>query len=68
MKNADMALYRAKTEGRSTYHFFETDMDAAICSSAARIEAGLRDGAGNDELRLVYQPLIGLKENRDHLP
>ncbi len=28
MKNADLALYRAKSEGRSTYHFFEKDMDA----------------------------------------
>ena len=42
MKNADMALYRAKSEGRSTYHFFEKDMDASI-QRRRLIEAGLRN-------------------------
>ena len=32
--------------------------------SAARIEAGLRNALANNELRLVFQPLVGLKENR----
>ena len=63
MKNADMALYRAKSEGRSTYHFFEKDMDAQI-QKRRMIEAGLRAALGNNELRLVFQPLVGLKENR----
>ena len=30
MKNADLALYRAKSEGRGTYHFFEQGMDAEM--------------------------------------
>ncbi|MEQ1900622.1 MAG: EAL domain-containing protein [Devosia sp.] len=63
MKNADLALYRAKSEGRSTYHFFEKDMDAAI-QRRRTIEAGLKLALTNGELRLVYQPLVGLKENR----
>jgi diguanylate cyclase (GGDEF)-like protein len=63
MKNADMALYRAKSEGRSTYHFFERDMDAAL-QKRRMIEAGLRVALASDELRIVYQPLVGLKENR----
>jgi diguanylate cyclase (GGDEF)-like protein len=63
MKNADMALYRAKSEGRSTYHFFEKDMDAAI-QKRRMIEAGLRAALSLHELRLVFQPLVGLKENR----
>jgi diguanylate cyclase (GGDEF)-like protein len=63
MKNADMALYRAKSEGRSTYHFFEKDMDAAI-QKRRMIEAGLRAALALNELRLVFQPLVGLKENR----
>ncbi len=63
MKNADMALYRAKSEGRSTFHFFEKDMDAAI-QKRRMIEAGLRNALANNELRLVFQPLVGLKENR----
>jgi len=63
MKNADMALYRAKSEGRSTYHFFEKDMDDAI-QKRRMIEAGLRAALANNELRVVFQPLVGLKENR----
>ena len=63
MKNADLALYRAKGEGRSTYHFFEAGMDAAIQKRRA-IEAGLRNALASNQLRLVFQPLIGLKENR----
>ena len=63
MKNADLALYRAKGEGRSTYHFFEAGMDAALQKRRA-IEAGLRNALASNQLRLVFQPLIGLKENR----
>ncbi len=63
MKNADLALYRAKSEGRSTYHFFEKDMDAAI-QKRRTIESGLRSALALNELRVVFQPLIGLKENR----
>ena len=63
MKNADMALYRAKSEGRSTYHFFEKEMDAAI-QKRRMIEAGLRAALALNELRVVFQPLVGLQENR----
>jgi diguanylate cyclase (GGDEF)-like protein len=63
MKNADLALYRAKSEGRSTYHFFEKDMDGAI-QKRRTIESGLRSALALGELRLVYQPLVGLRENR----
>jgi diguanylate cyclase (GGDEF)-like protein len=63
MKNADLALYRAKSEGRSTFHFFEQGMDAAIQKRRV-IEAGLRQALGRNEFRLMYQPLMGLKENR----
>jgi len=63
MKNADLALYKAKNEGRSTFHFFETGMDAAI-QKRRSLEQGLRLALARNELRLVYQPLVGLKENR----
>ncbi len=63
IKNADLALYRAKSEGRSTYHFFETGMDAEL-QQRRSIEAGLRLALQRDELRLVFQPLLGLAENR----
>jgi diguanylate cyclase (GGDEF)-like protein len=63
MKNADLALYKAKNEGRSTFHFFESGMDAAI-QKRRTIEAGLRLALARGEFRLVFQPLVGLKENR----
>jgi diguanylate cyclase (GGDEF)-like protein len=63
VKNADLALYKAKSEGRSTYHFFETGMDADL-QQRRSIEAGLRQALQRGELRLVYQPLLGLAENR----
>ncbi len=63
MKNADLALYRAKSEGRSTYHFFEKEMDAAI-QKRRTIENGLRAALQLNELRLVFQPLVGLQENK----
>jgi len=63
IKNADLALYRAKAEGRSTYHFFERGMDAAI-QQRRLIEAGLRLALARNEFRLVYQPLVSLKDDR----
>jgi diguanylate cyclase (GGDEF)-like protein len=63
LKNADMALHRAKNEGRFTYHFFEPGMDAAL-QNRRLIEAGLRQALARDEFRLVFQPLLGLKDNR----
>ena len=63
MKNADLALYRAKSEGRSTFHFFEKDMDAAI-QKRRMIEGALRMALDRHELRMMYQPLFGLRENR----
>ena len=63
VKNADLALYKAKSEGRSTYHFFETGMDAEL-QQRRSIEAGLRMAMQREELRLMFQPLLGLAENR----
>jgi len=63
IKNADLALYRAKSEGRSTYHFFERGMDAELRHRRS-IEAGLRQALQENELRLMYQPLLGLSEDR----
>jgi diguanylate cyclase (GGDEF)-like protein len=62
-RNADLALYRAKGDGRSNFHFFEPAMDAAL-QERRRVEAGLRRALLNRELRLVFQPLLGLADNR----
>jgi diguanylate cyclase (GGDEF)-like protein/PAS domain S-box-containing protein len=62
LRNADMALYRAKAEGRGTSHFFEPEMDRKI--QARRVlELDLRKAFANGEFELFYQPLINLATN-----
>jgi diguanylate cyclase (GGDEF)-like protein len=63
MKHADLALYRAKKEGRDTFHFFEAGMDLAL-QRRLMLEVGLKAAMVRDELRVVFQPLINLAENR----
>jgi len=63
MKNADLALYRAKAEGRGTFHFFEADMDAALQKRLA-FEMELRTALAYGEFTLAFQPLFNLAENR----
>jgi diguanylate cyclase (GGDEF)-like protein len=53
--HADTALYRAKTEGRCTYRFFEAEMGADV-RERRMIEHDLRHAIARNELRLVYQP------------
>src|SRR5450756_2171091 len=63
LKNADMALSRAKNDQRGTFSFFESGMDARA-QSRRRIEIELRDAIQNDVLRPYYQPLIDLATGR----
>ena len=63
LKNADLALYRAKSEGRGAYHFFERGMDQAL-QRRRSLEQGLRLGLARGEFRLLYQPLVNLADNR----
>ncbi|SDG33613.1 diguanylate cyclase (GGDEF) domain-containing protein [Pelagibacterium luteolum] len=63
LKNADLALYRAKGDGRGNYRFFEKGMDAAM-QHRRTIESGLRLGLTRDEFSLVYQPLMDLDSSR----
>ena len=63
LKNADMALSRAKNEQRGTFSFFEAGMDARA-QSRRKIEIDLRDAIQNDVLRPYYQPLIDLSSGR----
>jgi diguanylate cyclase (GGDEF)-like protein/PAS domain S-box-containing protein len=63
LKNADMALSRAKTESRGTFAFFETGMDARA-QSRRKIELDLRDAIQNEVLKPHYQPLIDLTSGR----
>lgn len=57
LRNADLALYRAKADGRSVYRFFESQMDSEA-RERRLLEVELRDALGNDELVLYYQPLV----------
>ncbi|WP_213741594.1 EAL domain-containing protein [Bradyrhizobium sp. dw_411] len=55
LSHADTALYRAKTEGRNTYRFFEARMGAEV-RERRLLEHDLRLAMARDELRLSYQP------------
>jgi len=57
IRNADIALYRAKSEGRSNYQFFETGMNQAVTERMNMINA-LRHATKRNEFILYYQPLI----------
>jgi diguanylate cyclase (GGDEF)-like protein len=62
MKCADLALYRAKAEGRGTFRFFEQDMDARIQQRRA-LEVDLRRALSAGEFSLAFQPQINLASN-----
>ena len=62
LKNADMALYGAKADGRGTYRFFEPEMDARM-KARRRLEMDLRKALLNAEFELFYQPLVNLQDN-----
>jgi diguanylate cyclase (GGDEF)-like protein len=63
LKNADMALYRAKAEGRGIFRFFEAEMDATIKARRA-LESSLREALVEGQFTLHYQPILNLDENR----
>jgi diguanylate cyclase (GGDEF)-like protein len=63
LKNADLALYRAKADGRGTFCFFREEMAQTV--EARRIlELDLRKALANEEFELFYQPLVNLKSGR----
>jgi diguanylate cyclase (GGDEF)-like protein len=57
LKNADLALYRAKSEGRNSYRFFEPEMDRQLRLRRA-LEVDLQNAVNNDEFEAHYQPLV----------
>jgi diguanylate cyclase (GGDEF)-like protein len=63
LKNADLALYRAKSDGKAAFRFFETAMDAEAQRRRA-IEVDLHDAVRNGEFELYFQPLFALSQNR----
>ena len=63
LKNADMALYRAKSDGHGLYRFFEPEMDARM-QARRRLEIDLRKAIANSEFELFYQPLVDMQTER----
>jgi diguanylate cyclase (GGDEF)-like protein/PAS domain S-box-containing protein len=63
MRNADMALYRAKSDGGGVHHFFEREMDR-IAQKRRDMEVDLRRAFANGEFELHYQPLVDIGANR----
>jgi diguanylate cyclase (GGDEF)-like protein len=60
LKNADMALYRSKADGRGTFRFFEPQMDERVKARRA-LELDLRNAIVHGEFELYYQPLVNLQ-------
>jgi predicted signal transduction protein with EAL and GGDEF domain len=59
MRSADMALYRAKGDGRGTFRFFEQQMDADMQERHA-LERDLRKALAAGQFELYFQPIIDL--------
>ena len=62
LKKADVALYRAKLDGRGTYRFFELGMDARMHARRS-LELDLRRALVQGEFELHYQPLVDLERS-----
>jgi diguanylate cyclase (GGDEF)-like protein len=60
LRNADLALYRAKDDGRGTFHFFEPAMDEQM-QSRRILEQDLRKALPSGEFELYYQPVVNLR-------
>lgn len=63
LRRADIALYRAKSSGRSTYRFFEVDMDASILHRTL-LEQRLRRAIEADEVNVHFQPILDMDTGR----
>ncbi len=62
LRNADLALYRAKNEQRGTYRFFEPDMNSRLVARRD-LEMALRNALQNGEFEVYYQPILNLEHN-----
>ncbi|MDH2380980.1 EAL domain-containing protein [Bradyrhizobium sp. CER78] len=63
LQKADLALYRAKADGRGTYRFFETGMDARA-QARRLLERDLRLALERDEFEVYYQPIRDVEGDR----
>ena len=58
-KNADLAMYAAKSDGRRTYRFFVPELDARL-KTRRQLELDLRQALARGQLEIHYQPLVEL--------
>jgi diguanylate cyclase (GGDEF)-like protein/PAS domain S-box-containing protein len=63
LKNADLAMYRAKEQGKNTYEAFSRELGERRRVRRA-LERSLTDALANDELRLHYQPIVHTGDGR----
>jgi diguanylate cyclase (GGDEF)-like protein len=62
LRNADMALYDAKADGRGTFRFFEPEMNTRM-KARRELEMDLRKALAGEQFELYYQPLVVLETN-----
>lgn len=60
LRQADMAMYRAKTEGRGRYRFFDSDMDQRL-QQRVQLEREIKGAVERGEIVPYYQPLVDLQ-------
>jgi diguanylate cyclase (GGDEF)-like protein len=60
LRHADLALYRAKNDGRGMFYFFEPEMDAEA-RKRHQLEADLRMSIAKGQMELYFQPLVNIE-------
>ena len=65
LRDADIAMYRAKWDGKNRYAIFETGMQDTI-QKRTELESGTARGARGDEFFLAYQPTFALGDMSPH--
>ena len=63
LRDADVAMYRAKVSGRGSYALFEPSMQAEV-AARLELESDLREAIANESLALAYQPIVDLLDGR----
>jgi diguanylate cyclase (GGDEF)-like protein/PAS domain S-box-containing protein len=63
LRDADVAMYRAKVGGRGSYALFEPSMQAEV-AARMELESDLREAVAQELLTLAYQPIVSLPDGR----
>jgi diguanylate cyclase (GGDEF)-like protein len=63
LKNADLAMYAAKSAGRRTSRFFDPTMEARV-KARRELDVDLRKAIAHDELDVYYQPCVSLRDGQ----